>query len=370
LRVLIYGVNSANKGAQLLLAAAASKLGEMGHTPVVLVRDVDKSTRDEFGAKGYFSVEKFGALRSGGLDRLPQALASRLPIAGDASFGYVLDASGFSLTDSWGMAPIRSRLSRLERWSGRGIGLSMLPQAFGPFERPDVAAGVGKVFAYADSIWARDASSAEYARKTLGTSAETKLAIAPDITIGLKVKASTAAAGSVLLVPNWNLAERSGETGRERYLTSLTDTVLGLRKQGRKVIGLSHEGAKDLAIIREVAQRAGDMEVLNPSSGLACKELIAGSELVVAGRYHALVSALATGVPIIGHSWSHKYQALMEDFGVADGLADPLESSETVDRAAALDLDAERARLVSVVGDVKERVETVWHDVDRLIRNR
>lgn len=367
MRILIYGVNSKNKGAQLLLAAAASKLRSWGHEPVVSVRDVTPDSRLEYGAVGLFSVERLGLLRSGGLDWAPRTLSKRLRVVGDGHFDYVLDASGFSLTDAWGMPPVTSRLARLSRWTGRGIGFTMLPQAFGPFTRSDVAHGVREIADYADSVWARDETSYEHIT-SLGVSAP--VAIAPDITIGFTApKARDEARGRTLVVPNWNLAERSGEGGREAYITSLSATVRALREDGRDVVGMSHEGRRDLELIQEVASRVGDMPVLDPKSGVACKSIIAGSELVIAGRYHALVSALSSCVPAIGHSWSHKYAALMRDFAVEDGLADPLNPAETVERVRALDLDAERTRLRDIHDAVATRVDDVWAQVSSALNN-
>lgn len=361
MRVLIYGVNSKNKGSQLLLAATARRLLDWGHQPVVALRDVTARTRRESSAVGMFSIERLRELRSAGLDRLPRQLDRFLPVAADGHFDYVLDASGFSLTDSWGMAPVNSRLSRLDRWSKKGIGFTMLPQAFGPFTRPDVAAGVRQVIDYADAVWARDETSRTHVGD-LGSSSP--IAVAPDITIPLAVAPrDSRAEGAIIIVPNWNLARRADPSAGSTYVQSLTETANTLLAEGNRVVGMSHEGARDLDLIRQVAAGAPQMDVVSPSSGIECKEIIAGSKLVVAGRYHALVSALSSGVPAIGHSWSHKYAALMNDFAVTDGLADPLDSQDTVRRVRALDLVAERSRLRAEHDRVVERVETVWAQI-------
>lgn len=364
MKVLIYGVNSRNKGAQLLLAAAAERLTHLGHTPIANARDVDAATRWSYGVRGMFSIERLGPLRSLGLDRIPSRAGDLIPVAGDSSFDYVLDASGFSLTDSWGMAPVTSRLSRLSRWARRGIGFSMLPQAFGPFEQPNVAAGVKAVFSFADRIWARDPRSREYAAGAIGV--DDRVAVAPDITIGLEAHPNARARGATLLVPNWNLTRGSGADGHEAYLSALVTIARGLQERGRTVVGLCHEGPRDLAIIQEVASQVRGMEVINPASGVECKNIIAGAQLVVGGRFHALVSALSTGVPAIGHSWSHKYQALFDDFGVSDGLADPLDGTASLTRIDRID-EMERARLVAVLPAISAKVDQTWHEVARVL---
>lgn len=366
MRVLIYGVNSQNKGAQLLLAASAKRLIDMGHVPVVSARDVSREARRSSGAVGMFSVERLGQLRSLGLDSLPRSLAGRLPVSGDAGFDYVLDASGYSLTDAWGLAPVNSRCSRLGRWAGRGTGFAMLPQAFGPFSSPEMRTGVSKILSHADRVWARDQASFDYVTQ-LGSEGPI-VSVAPDITITHNVgRPGAAATGSVVLVPNWNLATRSGEDGERTYLTALAEIASVLISRGQPVLGMSHEGKRDFDLISAVAERVPGMQIVAPTTGTEAKAVLAGADVVIAGRYHALVSALSSGVPVIAHSWSHKYASLMEDFQVVDGLADPLVAAATLDRVAALNIEAERARLAAVKPQVAARVDAVWGEVAELL---
>jgi colanic acid/amylovoran biosynthesis protein len=313
-----------------------------------------------------FSVERLGQLRSLGLDRLPKSVAEKLPISGDGGFDYVLDASGYSLTDAWGLAPVNSRCSRLGRWARRGTGFAMLPQAFGPFSSPEMRSGVSKVLGYADRVWARDGASLEYLTQlnTVGP----LISVAPDITITHNVgQSSSVAAGCIVLVPNWNLAARSGDDGGRSYLSALAEIASTLIARGQPVLGLSHEGKRDLELITSVAERVPGMRIVTPATGTEAKAVLAGSDLVIAGRYHALVSALSSGVPVIAHSWSHKYASLMKDFEVPDGLADPLASGPTLDRVDALDLPAERARLEAVKPTVAAQVDAVWSEVAKLL---
>lgn len=46
------------------------------------------------------------------------------------------------------------------------------------------------------------------------------------------------------------------------------------------------------------------------------KRLIAVCDMVVVSRFHAMVGALAVGVPPLVIGWSHKYQEVMADFGL------------------------------------------------------
>lgn len=361
MRVLIYGVSTKNRGAQLLLGTVSAELRRMGHTPVVSARDVDGPTRREHGAVPLVSIERLGRLRSLGLDHLPRAVKSALPVVADGGFDYVLDASGYSLTDAWGFQPIRSRRSRLDRWKSHGIGFSMLPQAFGPFDSPGMSQEVAAIFDRADRIWARDEESRGHVEMAGGPA--DRLAVCPDITIAYHPHMADRPQRDVLLVPNWNIAKRAVTEGSDSYVDSLSELIHGLRDMGREVTGLCHEGEKDRQILEAVSSRIDGLEILHPRSGVECKAIIRNSSLVVGGRYHALVSALSSAVPAIAHSWSHKYEALMDDFGLSGRVVDPMNPDAVLEIVDRIDVGAERGALRKKVDELGERIGLVWKEV-------
>jgi colanic acid/amylovoran biosynthesis protein len=72
------------------------------------------------------------------------------------------------------------------------------------------------------------------------------------------------------------------------------------------------------------------------------KRLITLCDMVVVSRFHAMVGALAAGVPPLVLGWSHKYAEVMDDFEIGD-------EAFNLDTTDELDLSAEvanvRARL-------------------------
>ncbi|NIL90554.1 hypothetical protein RhoFasSB10_02883 [Rhodococcus fascians] len=365
MRVLIYGVNSKNKGAQLLLATTSAWLSEHGHQPVVSMRDVNADTRKELSMLPMVSVERLGAFRSFGWDQLPSTFIRHIKIVPDGAFDYVLDVSGFSMTDAWGMQPLTSRLGRLRRWKKLGIGYSMLPQAFGPFDNPGMAESAAEVFGLTDRIWARDKTSERYVKGVYDD--HRKVSVAPDVTIGLAVDTTRTPKRDVIIVPNWNIGSRENKSKMPSYIDSLAQIIIDLTQEGRRITGLCHEGPNDLQILNAVAERTRGLEVLSPTSGMECKKVIAQSNLVVAGRYHAAVSALSSSVPVVAHSWSHKYEALMSDFEVEDGLADPFDPSSTMSRIQSLQLEKETSRLRVIHDSVKSRVDAMWTELNTML---
>lgn len=81
------------------------------------------------------------------------------------------------------------------------------------------------------------------------------------------------------------------------------------------------ERLDDLLICREVVAALDRPDVILLDSSLGPAELravIDRAELVVASRFHAMISALATATPVIVLGWSHKYAEVLDEFGLAD----------------------------------------------------
>jgi colanic acid/amylovoran biosynthesis protein len=79
------------------------------------------------------------------------------------------------------------------------------------------------------------------------------------------------------------------------------------------------------------------------------KRLIALCDMVVVSRFHAMVAALAAGVPPLVLGWSHKYTEVMNDFELAEGafnfdIADKFDLPAEVDNMRGR-LEVIRARI-------------------------
>lgn len=367
MRVLIQGVNSVNKGAELLLVECVRRLKEQGHVPMVNVSDFGRPSRRFHGVSGYVSRQRLRAFRSLGLDLFPASVASLVGCYSDRHVQAVVDASGFSLTDAWGPGPANQRLGRISRWN-RDVKYIMVPQAAGPFNRSDVQGPVRSVLKRADLIWLRDSVSRSHVESLFEATFAPPISIAPDITIALKTKISREARGQIVIVPNWNIAKRGDADAAQRYVKSLAEIVTELRTRGHQVIGLSHEGREDTDILRQVSLAVGGLEILEPNTGIECKQIIGGAKLVIGGRYHSIVSALGQAVPAVAHSWSHKYKALIDDFCLPNRLADPFDSAATLTLVDAMDLESEVSHLTEVLPSVQLQIEKVWKEVDALLQ--
>ncbi|RZI90023.1 MAG: polysaccharide pyruvyl transferase family protein, partial [Microbacterium sp.] len=299
---LVRGVGSHNGGAELLLRAAAEAVRTWGDRAAVDRRQVSSALRRDWVLRGYWGIQRFQRFAGTGLDMLPRRAAHALDLATWRHIDYVLDASGFSYGDQWSPANIEQVAFAAARWQRRGVPFILLPQSYGPFERPEIRSAVGRLFESATQIWVRDAVSMEHVTALLG--ADERVRMAPDITIGLHAPSgSSVAPGTVAVIPNINLATRKPERGGlPAYAQGLVDVITALRADGANAVLLLHSTHGDPRVVEECTRLAPDIEVIAPSNGLEAKAFIAQCDAVVSGRFHGLVSALSTGVPAIAQA--------------------------------------------------------------------
>lgn len=112
------------------------------------------------------------------------------------------------------------------------------------------------------------------------------------------------------------------------YVGHLLEFIDELGDRGTRVLLIAHSARtgtdkthnNDLPLCAEIAARAKHPELLTfvdrelPSQVL--RYLIGRCDTFVASRFHAMVSSLAMGVPTLVIGWSHKYEEVLEMFGL------------------------------------------------------
>lgn len=365
---LVRGVGSHNGGAELLLRSSSNAIVDWGDRAVVDRRQVSSELRTSWGLGGYWGIQRFKLAAGTGADLLPRRLAGIAGVTTWRHVDYVLDASGFSYGDQWSAKNIEQVAYAAGRWRRRRVPFILLPQSFGPFERPDVRDASLRLFEHATQIWARDDVSLGHLTSLLGP--DTRVAKAPDITISLHAprSADPLQAGTVAVIPNINLATRRPQLGGlTEYSIALTELIQGLRETGARPVLLEHSTHGDPTVTAACARILPDIEVVRPADGLQAKAFIAECDAVVSGRYHGLVSALSSGVPAVAHSWSHKYEELMGDFGQSSRVVDPFEPPAALDAVSdLLSSDASETIRRSATG-LREELTEMWQSVHTAI---
>jgi colanic acid/amylovoran biosynthesis protein len=110
------------------------------------------------------------------------------------------------------------------------------------------------------------------------------------------------------------------------YVKQLAEVIDLLATPQRLIVLIAHSyrsgntlNSNDLPVCRAIHARCTTryvvlVDVVGRSPG-ELKFLIGQSALCVTGRFHAMVAALASGVPVLVTSWSHKYAEVLAQFG-------------------------------------------------------
>lgn len=239
----------------------------------------------------------------------------------------VLDASGFQFGDQWSYCEddIIDRKQFYDTFTKKGRKFIILPQALGPFEKDLSKRLFQLAYANADRVFARDATSYNYALGVVEDSK--KLSICPDFTILTKSKSAPAVQyppkSYVLVIANARMIDKTDDATSMHYLDFMVAIIQMLIDKGEMVLLLNHEGLSDEELLHTINSRlSSSLPIITHLSGLDIKAIIGQSKLTISSRYHGVVSGLVQNVPTLCTSWNHKYMELLNDHECPDNMLD------------------------------------------------
>jgi len=325
----IYGVGTWNRGAELMTIAVSENIRKRFPGARVAVSPWFGS----FESRGHYNLHTvFEDGVSGpwhGRWRLKAARAALGFLSPGSLPGFgmmlpkevdvVLDASGFAFSDQWGPDPARRLLRKMEASVYRGKPLFLLPQALGPFRKPEVANACRRLFSRADWMAARDNDSLGHVR---GLGSYSNLRLYPDFTSsihGLGNFSGKLPSPYVAVVPNARILDKTAQG--QSYLEFLVQVAGYLDQRGHHPVFVIHDEFQDKEIFNQVQARAGRPWIcVDHKDPRVLKTILGGASFVIGSRFHALISALSQSVPCLGIGWSHKYETLFHEFGIQQCL--------------------------------------------------
>jgi polysaccharide pyruvyl transferase WcaK-like protein len=364
----LLGIDSHNKGALLMLEACCERLRAwQPDVRIAISYRFDPILRLRYGLWATLPREKLHFGLAAAWERLPKGVCRIGTLVQRSEINVILDASGFAYGDAWPTKKLKHRLAEtiLRRKEGKPL-VILLPQAFGPFSDPSARKLIRAAVPSADLAFARDDASLSFLEEAIGAESPS-LRRAPDFTNLLQAPAveDEAHICASWIVPNTKVEERALSEDSS-YINFLIQSVNSLRSRGLEPKILIHEGPRDEAVARELNRRLDTpLHVYRPDCAIKAKSVLAHARCVISSRYHALVSSLAAGVPSLACGWSHKYDALMADYGLTDmviDLAKPetwgIKISRLLDLTTSPDLKSELMRASAVE---KQKTSEMWN---------
>ena len=376
MKILLSGVETNNKGAELMLYAILQEI-ERRHPdaevfiPAANIRqgaDYVKTSLKLSICHQRFADRVIGKLHINGILRrlhLPQI--TRIP----CGINLFINDSGFGFSDFWN--PSDGSVAYwdcfLKKLYDSGCKIVFLPQGFGPAELQNTKNLFSVLSKYASLIMPREKVSLDYIEKS-GVVDMNKVKKFTDFTSlvdGVFPDKYTHLKSGIALIPNMRMIDK-GTISKMDYKKMLISIVDLGKQMNRTVYLLNHEGKGDEDFAFELQKElGGEVEVVTGLNALETKGLISTAYLLITSRFHGVASSLNSCVPCLATSWSHKYKELFADYEM-DNCILPLDD---IDKALKMvkeflleDYNQKiRTHLSSQVPQIKAQTKQMWEYV-------
>lgn len=246
----------------------------------------------------------------------------------------------------------------------------MMPQAFGPFNKPETAEAARRLFERATLVCARDRQSYD-AVKGLGGNINVKQY--PDMTVlvsPMEPPRKFIEKSFCAIVPNYRMLDKTDKG--DEYKKFLHHAIQRLLEKEMNPVFLLHEYHQNDRNLMNEINTDYTLPVFEHEDPRVLKGILGKAEFVIGSRFHSLVSTLSQGVPAIGTSWSHKYEELFKEFNADELLFTELDDVERFDEVVD-SLSDEQVRMkwnkrISKAGEIiKKESKKMWDDVFEII---
>ncbi|MBP5724433.1 MAG: polysaccharide pyruvyl transferase family protein [Bacteroidales bacterium] len=325
MKILLSGVETNNKGAELMLYAILQEIERKYSDAEVFIPaenirqgvDYVKTSLKLRICQQRFVDRIIRKLHINGILRrlhLPQ-ITPQLIIPDDID--YFLDGSGFAFSDQWKLSDWKVQYWKylLNKIDIDGCKIVFLPQAFGPAELPNTKKVLGVLSKFADVIMPREKVSFDYIEKSSVVDMK-KVKMFTDFTSlveGVFPEKLAHLKNGIAIIPNLRMIDK-GAISKNDYKKLLSSIVDLGKATGHIVYLLNHEGKGDEQLAYELQKDIGSIDVVTDLNALEVKGLISSAYLLITSRFHGVASALNSCVPCLATSWSHKYKELFADY--------------------------------------------------------
>lgn len=378
----IRGVGFINKGAELMLRAILHQVQKWGRNHIVAV-DLKTGNQSQRSNLDLYTIPWAKYKKVPYSEQIISKLSSLVPkkvllknkMIPLSDIQVILDSSGFAYSDQWGTDSIADLLNFAKKRHEFGQKIIFLPQAFGPFDSQTNQANMIAVIEIADLLYARDHVSYQHLIRLVND--PSKIKISPDFTNiidGIVPDYIDSNHKLAYLVPNARMVDKSETLNQEKYLNFFRTIAQHLIQHGYEISFLVHE-TNDIKLTEQLQSQIGSpSRLVLEQDPLKIKGLLGRCSVVVGSRYHAIVNSLSQGIPTLGTSWSHKYEALFKDYDCPDCLINNIgEEIEVESKLLTMLVEPDRSQLITRIKKAAEIQKTLsqnmWKDIYQYLFN-
>jgi len=372
----IRGVQFVNKGAELMLRTIMGTIRARYPNTRFVMELSRNTTIEQYKSNGIYTKLNLlrGGVDTGDLGRfLPALIREKFHLISENEINVIIDSSGFAYGDFWGAKKAQIRMSnQIKKWKKQGKRIIFLPQAFGPFNNEELRKSMAVILEYADLVFAREKYSMKYLIET-APEYSSKVFLSPDftnLTKGILPENFNSVDYQVAIIPNLKMLESKMFKVANDYYKLLKVFIDKICQKNLKPYFLLHEGGKDQIVSSAVNNLLDSpIPVIEEADPIKLKGIINTAHAVIGSRFHGLVSALSQGVPVLCLGWSHKYEALLEDYDFSEGLVplNRIDDKFIEDKLGAVLDPLKRPELLSKLkesSEVQKRLsEQMWEKV-------
>jgi colanic acid/amylovoran biosynthesis protein len=331
--IQIDNVGFINKGAELMLYAIQERLIEEKELNVSFVKGRISGTNEECRKANLFSIPNFQRFKIKWQNHFEPKRLHSYGLVNKKDVNAILDAGGFQFGDQWidSYTKKNNQLLReyYSEYKNANTKIIFLPQAFGPFNHEIAKERIKIVFDHSDVIYAREQTSYNHLITLFGE--QEKIKIAPDFTnlvnADITLHNYNIINGNICIIPNSKMISHTNKDVSTDYLDFLIKLIQKLNQRGEKVILLNHEGPDDGHLIQDIIEHFPNNTNVSTFNdrldAYQVKAIIGHCKLLISSRFHGVVSGLNQQVPTFCTSWSHKYEELLNDYGVSENILNP-----------------------------------------------
>jgi len=364
MRILLFGADVVNKGAETMIRTVQSEMGKRMVEPpsfFIVLPKYFKATEDQIVSMGINVIER----------QIPRKMFRNFDIILPIfylpnlkkeiyktkqlfwgwrklmkNFDAVIDIGGYRYGEVWHLHHIMKSLPVvLYAWFQKKPYI-FFPQAWGPFTKGTKIFNLCQwMCRKATLLFARDKESQKYLTELLDLSLD-RINLVPDI--GFRFHPSTdyedeieeilinklRTKNIIGIIPNMKVYERTEGKGKDNYylnrLIKLSNYLI--EEKGFSIILIPHnidpkENAIDDRFLCDLIYEntAFPSKIHNIDTVVSAdylKTFISKCELIVTSRYHGAVASLELNKPTIIIGWSHKYIELLKEVGLSEYVLD------------------------------------------------